>query len=144
MLFKDEQCWSVFEYAPGRMLVSSKKTIFNLHDWEVHHVYDNKVFKDNFDRKGFFLPVLGFDLETFPFFIVSGRNNIKLINVNTDYIEPLIKTKATVTYGQAAFFFIKTDFGMMLNFTTGRKLFNGRKRLEWVAMDLKPQFSETL
>ena len=126
------------------MLVSSKKTIFNLHNWQVHHVYDNTVYKDNFDRKGYFLPVLGFDLEKFPFIVVSGQNDIKLINVNTDYIEPLIKTKATVTYGQEPFFFIKSDFGMTLNFTTGRRLFNGNKRLEWVAMSLKPQFSQTL
>ena len=64
--------------------------------------------------------------------------------MNTDYIEPLIKTEATVTYGQPAFFFIDAELGMTLNFTTGRKLLNGKKRLEWVAMDLKPQFSETL
>ena len=120
------------------MLVSSKKSIFNLHDWKVHHIYENKAFKVNFDKMGYFLPVPGFDLETFPFIIVSGRKSIKILNVNTNYMEPLVKTQATVTYGQEAFFIIEAEFGMVLNFTTGRKLFNGNKRLEWVAMDLKP------
>ena len=145
ILFEGELCWSVYEYAPGRMLVSTKKNIFNLQDWQMLHVYENNLsLRANFDKMGYFLPMPGFDLETFPFMIVSGAKSIKILNVNTDYMEALVKTKATATYGQEAFFFRKREFGIELNFTTGRKLFNGNKRLEWVVMDLKPQFSKTL
>ena len=64
--------------------------------------------------------------------------------MNSGYIHPLVFCKSTATYGQEAFFFLKTDLGIILNFVTGREIFNGNKRLNWVAMDLKPQFSKTL
>ena len=101
------------------MLVSTKHHIYNLKKWKVIRVYKNADI-GSFDKMGFFLPFPGFSLNKFPFVIVSSKKNIKIINVNDDYMEPFIKTKQTVTYGQEAFFFMKSQFGMILNFTTGR------------------------
>ena len=52
---------------------------------------------------GFFLPLPKFHPKSFPFIIVSAHESIKIINVNEDeessYMEPLINSKPTATYG---------------------------------------------
>ena len=81
---------------------------------------------------GFFMPLPDYNEEDYPFLIVSGKFSVALLNVKTGYFEPLINTKASVSYNQPAFFFQRTKFGVKLNLSTGRSLFNGNKRLEWV------------
>ena len=103
ILIEGEKCGSVIEFAPRRMLYSTDNHIFNLKDWKIIQTYENTVYSDigNFGKMGFFLPLPGFDLESFPFIIVSARESIKIINVNEEssYMEPLINTKPTATYG---------------------------------------------
>lgn len=93
---------------------------------------------------GYFLSLPGFNLETFPFAVVRGRANIHILNVSNGYMRPLFRCKATSIYGQQPFFFKQIEYGSSFNFTLGRNIFNGNQRLQWVSMDLKPQFSETL
>ena len=73
VLFKGELCWSAFEYAPGRMLVSTKNHIFNLKNWKLTQVYENPTYKANFDKMGYFTAVHGYDIDKFPFVVVTGR-----------------------------------------------------------------------
>ena len=82
--------------------------------------------------RGFLMPLPDFNLENFPFLIVSGKFSIALLNVKTGYFEPIVKASTSLMYGQQAFFFQRTDFGVKLNIATSSYLTNGNKRLEWL------------
>ena len=105
ILIKGEKCGSVIEFASRRMLISTDNKIFNLNNWTLIQTFENTVYSDigNFGKMGFFLPLPKFHPKSFPFIIVSAHESIKIINVNEDdessYMEPLINTKPTATYG---------------------------------------------
>ena len=50
--------------------------------------------------RGFLMPLPDFNLENFPFLIVSGKFSIALLNVKTGYFEPIVKASTSLMYGQ--------------------------------------------
>ena len=90
------------------------------------------------------MPVPDFNKDIFPFLIVTGISSIALLNVKTGNIEPLVKTKASSSYDQQAFFFQKSEYSVKLNIACNRQMLNGNRRLEWIQMELKPQLLEIL
>ena len=114
------------------MVVTTLDKIFIMKDWEIIKVHHSKKSQETWEKMGFFMPLPNYSEEDYPFLIVSGKFSVALLNVKTGYFEPLINTKASVSYNQQAFSFQRTKFGVKLNLSTGRSLFNGNKRLEWV------------
>jgi len=100
VLIQGDSCWSIHEYAPGRMLLAAKSCILNLKDWQILHIHEAIGYKATFEKMGFFLTLPGFNLEKFPFAVVRGRANIHILNVSNGYMRPLFRCKATSIYGQ--------------------------------------------
>ena len=108
------------------MVVTTLFRVFIVHDWKViKEVPDAIEHGETWDKMGFFMPfpnydedgqikrgdgntvknMYNFNIDKLPFIIISARFSIWLLNVVTGYIAPFISTKASVSYGQQAFFF---------------------------------------
>ena len=140
---EQERVLSTIAIAPNKLLMtthSSKVLLFQ--DWSCIQVY-NEEFMVN-DCKWFMQPLPDFHEETFPFVACSGSSYINLINVNTDYMEPIVETETSCWGQQQPFFFKKEEKGMTLHYSSVELLPNNRKSLKWVQMKLQPDFKKTL
>ena len=88
------------------MVVTSKFRIFILKDWKLNRtVPENIELGLSWEKMGFMKLFPDFDVENFPFLLISARFSIVLLNVKTGYLTPFIITKATITCDQQAFCF---------------------------------------
>ena len=91
VLLDREYILSLTEYMPGCLAITSdkQKKIFNktqgkLKPAEIEPAEGLNVFKS------FIKKIDGFDMNEFPFLIVTGNSQIQLVNVKTNKVLPLV------------------------------------------------------
>ena len=117
----------------NRMLVIDK--------WEITRSV--KAPEDLTISKELLLP--GFDLKTYPFVVIYGRDTYQLVNLNTLHRDALILGSASNFWKQTAIFFLKQPTGrFFMNFCTTRV--NDEKKWEhnWYKMQFNVDFIKTL
>ena len=79
----------MFEYAPNQMVAHVSPTdLLVIIDWEVTaYIHDQQTGNH---YKTWFAPLPDFDVDTFPFLVVSGRESFNLINLKEKYMQKLI------------------------------------------------------
>ena len=89
ILFKNEACQAICEYAPGKMAVYARPShLFIVHDWKVIRcLYDSDSKNQN---KYSIEPMPGFDIIKFPFLVCFGEGSFNLFSVKAEYMEPLV------------------------------------------------------
>ena len=95
MLFKNESCLAICEYAPNKMVIYGRVVhLFIIHDWEFVMKIEDDDFKNT--NKYFINPIQNFDEKTFPFLVMSGESSFNILNVQDGHMEPLINAATSV------------------------------------------------
>ena len=104
MVFKNEACVAVCEYASNKMVFYATPThLFIVHNWKVIMTVKDEVEKNT--HKQFISPLPKFHEENFPFLLLSGESSFNILNVQSGYMEPLVSAITSVKEAQTAFFF---------------------------------------
>ena len=139
-LLKNEYIDSVLEYQQEKMLVSLKTppNILVLHDWEVVH----EIVGDDLNNTSisWLAPLPGFDIETFPFVVCSGKKTFSLINVKEFRMETLIKVSGQAICAQDTAFFREEFDGFCMFFASHSILGENRVRNNWHVMPFRQDF----
>ena len=69
-------------------------------------------------KKHQLLPISGYDYETLPFVVSSGKKSINLINVQSATMQPLVQAGTWCYPGQSVAFFKAEEAGISLQYTT--------------------------
>ena len=85
-----------------------------------------------------------FDIEKYPFLLVSGAKSFSLINVKTGTIEGMIQGSPKTTKDMQAAFFVPLKNGFELHFTTRERLQNKLVEYNYYVMHYKPGFLDIL
>ena len=81
MVVAGAQITSLLEFDLDKILLHMDPTdLLIVHDWEVVSGIIQEPYPGN-DQKYLMAALPGFDIETFPFVVVSGRKTINLVNV---------------------------------------------------------------
>ena len=143
-LLKHEEVHNLFEYAPGKIIVSVYETDFLLLDnWKCLNVIirDSQVGNDN----KFWIDFMhGFDVEKFPFLVCSGRETFNFINVKDQEMDVLIQAPCRNQMSQSAFFFKREAYGSSMHFCTQQTTSNNMDQHNWHAMPFKADFTDKL
>ena len=93
-----------------------------------------------------------FDIEEFPFLIVSGRESFNLINIVRATCQPLIKASSKNLYGQTAAFFIMASdeekingkAAFIMHFATKKITAVNTRLSQWHHMTFRSDFIDRL
>ncbi len=122
VLLKHEEIQSVFEYAPGKIIVALFTTNFLfLDNWKPVRIKDDWYLCDTQvgnDHKFWIDFIHGFEEDEFPFLICSGRETFNMINVKDYRMEVLIQAPCRNQIAQQAFFSKEEAYGFSLHFCT--------------------------
>ena len=81
MIIVGAQISSLLEFAENKILLHMDPTdLLIVHDWEAVKGIIEEPHPGN-DQKFFMTTLPGFDIDTFPFVVTSGRKSINLVNV---------------------------------------------------------------
>ena len=119
MLLIGEYIWTIYEFAPNRMIVYSDEDghlLFIIHDFKVIMTIREPMSGNG--SKDWIKPLPQFDLDKYPFLIVSGKETFSLINVKTGTIEDMIKGSPLCSKGSDAAFLVPHQNGFEMHFAT--------------------------
>ena len=140
---KDEQVRSIYEFAPGKLIVHvSPCDLLLIENWKLYR-YISDDHKGN-HYKTWFVPLPNFNPETFPFIVVSGRESFNLVNLKERRMQMLIAAPSKTHGPQEAFFFKKEDYGFTMHFCTKERTSENKDLHNWHCMPFKSDFIERL
>ena len=89
-------------------------------------------------------PLPYFDLEKFPFMMVTGKSNFSLLNIRTGKLEAIIKGSSQTSKGSQPAFFVKLKNGFELHFTTRASLQTKQYDYSYHCLHFKEDFVQIL
>ena len=91
-----------------------------IHDWKVVKIID-EILAGN-GNKDWVKTLPNFDIDTYPFMLVTGKTTISLLNLKTGKLEPIIKGSAQTSKGSQPAFFVQLKNGFEVHFTSRASL----------------------
>jgi len=116
MLLKNEKVESICEFAINRLVLGIfPRDLIVTQNWQVAHIIKDQNLANSL--KHWISPLPGFDKDSFPFLLCSGRKSFNLVNVKNRSMQVLIDSPAVHHNGQtAAFFKAESKNGFSINF----------------------------
>ena len=116
--------------------------LFLLTDWQVILTVKDPFYKNI--NKNYIAALPGFDIQEFPFLLMSGDRSFNLLNVQNGHIEPFINAPNSVKDCQQAFCFTESKKGnRVLHFSTTNETGDQINQF-WYRMRLKKDLIEVL
>ena len=80
--------------------------------------------------------MIDFDLDNFPYVVVNGEKSCNLINMKTKQMTQLVETPVRCHSGMTAMFFLRTERGYILHFTTREADHKNQSYTNWFTLPL--------
>ena len=94
--------------------------------------------------KTWIAPLPDFDLDTFPFLVVSGRESFNLVNLKVRQMQILVQAPCKNHGAQEAFFFRKEGYGFTMHFCTKERTSENKDLHNWHSMPFKSDIIQKL
>ena len=144
MLIKGEDVSFILALAKETLLVSvTHGNLILVHNWEALKLIQEADPRNN--EKNWLALLPGFDLNSFPFVVSSGKLSYNLINVKSEYMAPLIQGSGNNgTVERPAFFLERDNSNLDMFFVTTGLIEDSHYELNMHCMTFKEDFTQTL
>jgi hypothetical protein len=145
MLLKGEYVWTIYEFAPNKMMFYSDEDghlLFIVDNWKV--VMTIKEPSSGNGSKDWIRPLPQFDINKYPFLIVAGKETFSLVNIKNGTIEDMIKGSGLCSKGSLPAYFVELQNGFEMHFTTRKNMQTKEIEFNYHVMHYKKDFVKIL